>query len=163
MSLQAGAPRQLATCGERSCRHPFCHGLVLHPIGINRIFKVTSNLLRHGSLALQMSAVPLSPAVSAALAAPLIASISFERRSEIVEQPACSSAPTFLAAAHDATAEAGRPSQSSPPLPDLRCLNGLRVASCLAVMLFHCWLGLWQGLLPYEVTAPLTRHHWFVR
>lgn len=45
----------------------------------------------------------------------------------------------------------------------MRCLNGLRVASCLAIMLFHSWQGMWQLLLPYDVTAPLTRGHWFVR
>lgn len=66
-----------------------------------------------------------------------------------------------LAASASATALPG-PSPGSPPV-DMRCLDGLRAASCLAIMLFHCWQGMWQLLLPFEVTGPLTRGHWFVR
>lgn len=117
-----------------------------------------------------MDATQRSPAASAALAAPLIGSVLSARRLRVERKPSTNlnsgaggvPAASGTTVAVEAPPAAG-PSPSGQPLPDLRCLNGLRVASCLAVMLFHCWLGLWQGLLPYEVTAPLTRHHWFVR
>lgn len=50
-----------------------------------------------------------------------------------------------------------------PPFIDLRPLNGLRAVCSIAVVLFHCWLGLWNGLLPFETTSVISRNHWFVR
>ncbi|KAL4457909.1 hypothetical protein ABPG75_012774 [Micractinium tetrahymenae] len=99
-------------------------------------------------------------------AAPLIATLSAKklqidnRKPSACAQSGPGAPPVATASAATSGAATSPPSQ---PIPDLRCLNGLRVVSCLTVILFHCWMGLWQGLLPYEVTAPLTRHHWFVR
>lgn len=71
--------------------------------------------------------------------------------------------PTVQLAASATAATVAGPSPPNPALVNMRCLDGLRAASCLAIMLFHCWQGMWQLLLPFEVTAPLTRGHWFVR
>jgi uncharacterized membrane protein len=46
---------------------------------------------------------------------------------------------------------------------DLGCMTGLRALSSIAVVFFHCFLGLWIRMVPFETHATLMHTNWLVR